>query len=198
MYKPCDFCLLDSRKRRKGGSPKLESKLGWTIWNTAFPNRAYRLKDYKDVVNESRLKLYYAVDATAVNKPDDRQGISVFEPDILSVEDNHCEDAVCSEGAHCNISDDQQTSSTEKQKAKRKWLIIENSGWVGGGGQQSPNKSTFSQSTDRRVGRPTYINKGKFEDNSPCISRSSPNTEVDQDYPRRSTCYKKTPLRLGY
>ena len=97
------------------------------------------------------MKLYHAVDATALEIPDDRQGISGFEPDIFSVKNNCCEDIVRSDGAQCNVSDDQQTFSTEKHKhVKRRQLITENSGRVGG--QKLPNKSKFSQSTDRRVG----------------------------------------------
>ena len=154
-------------------------------------------EDYKDVINESRLKLYHAVDATAIEIPDDRQGISGFEPDLPSVENNHCEDIVRSGGAQCNVSDDQQFFFTEKRKTKkRKQLVLENSGRVGG--QKSPDGSKFSQSTDRRVRRLTDIEKGKLKYNSPCISSDSPNMRVDQYCPRRSTRDKKTPIRLGY
>ena len=192
-----DFCIVDSRRKRKGVSPKLESNwVGPFEVLTAYPNKTYRLKDYKDVVNESRLKLYHAVDATALEILDDRQGISKFKPDIPSVEDKRCEDIVRSDGAQCNVSDDQQTFSAGKQKRfKRKQLIIENSGGVGG--QESPNKSKFSQSTDRCVGRPTDIEKGELKYNSPCISNGSPNMGVDQGCPRKSTRDKKTPIRLG-
>ena len=85
------------------------------------------------MVNESRLKVNHAVDATAVGKPDDRQDILGFEANSPSVEDNCCEDIVRSIGVHCNVSNDQQTSTAEKRKVKRcKQLIIENTGRVWG------------------------------------------------------------------
>ena len=100
---------------------------------TAYLNKTYWLKDCEDVVNESRLKLYHSVNTTAVDKPDDRQDAPGFKPDIPSVEDSCCEDIIRSDGVHCNASNDQQTSTTEKRKASQKWLIIENFGQVGRG-----------------------------------------------------------------
>ena len=115
------------------------------------PNKTYQLKDYKDVVNESRLKLHHSVDATAVDSLDDRQVISGFESDILLVEDKCCEDTVHCDGAHCNFSDDQQTSSTVKRMTSRKQLVIESSSRIGG--QMSPDLSKFFQFTDKHVGQ---------------------------------------------
>ena len=133
MFKPGDFCLVDSRKTRKGVSPKLEPNwVGPFEVLTAYPNKTYRLKDYEDVVNESRLKLYHAVNATALENTDDRQGISGFEPDVLSVENNCCKDIIRSDGEQSNASDDQQTFLTEKRKKiKHKQLVIKNNGRVG-------------------------------------------------------------------
>ena len=61
-YKPGDLCLDDSRARKKGLSPKLEPQwVGPFEVANAYPNRTYRLKGYRNVVNESRLKLYHTI-----------------------------------------------------------------------------------------------------------------------------------------
>ena len=63
----------------------------------AYPNRTYRLSGYKDVGNESRLKLYHSADATASKGFDDEKGMSDVDADIPSYVDKCCADT-----AHCD------------------------------------------------------------------------------------------------
>ena len=73
----------------------------------AYPNRTYQLSGYKDLVNESRLKLHYSVDASASKGLEDGKGMSDVDTNIPSPVDKGCEGTARCDGAHNSCPSDQ-------------------------------------------------------------------------------------------
>ena len=108
----------------------------------SYPNRTYRLKDYKSVVNESRIKLFHSVDERLSDDEglDITQGMSYqsvtdinkLSDDIPSTGIIDGDDATSHDGAHDSGIDEPSTVTVEKTTHKRKNIVFENSGTLKG------------------------------------------------------------------
>ena len=151
---------MNNLAKKKGVNPKLQPQFnGPFLVKNAYPNHTYRLDGLKNIINESRLKLYRVNPSTEARRSelvyrDSLQNSSAGEsPEPVRQEANP-DPEMCSEAVTPKVP-----QPKKKSRTARKSIVVYNSR-LGGSGlttSDGPQNTQYTTRSGRRVQPNIYL-----------------------------------------